>query len=131
MRETGNLLRRTHGAGILSERILPSLPDLSVVDSVRNPEEARVLRRETNLRLIVFDAPLELRFDRAMNRGRLESATTLEEFKIQDALEQTQDESALQLQACKELADKEIVNDGNLQTLYDQVHTVLADWMGE
>ncbi|MBN1587757.1 MAG: AAA family ATPase [Candidatus Omnitrophica bacterium] len=130
MREYGNALRKAEGPGVLSERILPSLRDKSIVDSIRNPEEARVLERNTEFRFFLVDAPAELRFERAMERGRMENASTLGEFLAQEALESSRDPNALQLHACRKMVLQEWTNAGDLSLLYKQVDSALSDWYG-
>ena len=122
----GNELRGTGGAGVLAERILPRLGARDVVDSIRNPAEVEVLRRLPGFILIGVDAPLELRFSRAVSRGRPGDGPTLEEFRSKEARENSPDPSRQQLARTFALADRTLSNDATLEILRDGVVRMLA-----
>ena len=113
----GNELRRDGGPGVLAERILARLGDRDVVDSIRNPAEVGVLRRIPHFVLLGVRAPLELRFRRALARGRPGDPQTLADFREREAQENTRDPLAQRLAATFELADHVVDNDGSLDTL--------------
>jgi len=123
----GNELRRVGGPGVLAERILPRLGPRDVVDSVRNPAEVRVLRRIPYFVLLGVTAPMELRFRRALARGRPGDPPTLEGFREREAQENTLDPHAQRLAATLELADHVVGNDGSLAGLRRGIDALLHD----
>lgn len=92
-------LRLKNGPGILAELAIKKIMllgeklndyELVIIDSIRNPYEVVALRNtfKKYFYLIFVDAPLELRFKRAMERKREgESSLTFEEFKEKDEIE--------------------------------------------
>lgn len=125
---TGQQLRRQFGAGVLAERILPRLGPRAVVDSIRSPAEVAVLRRREDFRLLGIDAPTALRWKRAVERGRAGDAPSLEEFRLQEARENTQDPESQQVLAALALADEKLDNDGSLEELRRRVRGVVSSW---
>ena len=137
----GNELRTLGGPGVLAERILPrlhgalpgqrphgKLADLTgrdVVDSIRNPAEVEVLRRLPGFVLIGVDAPLEVRFARAVMRGRAGDGPTLEEFRAKEARENSPDPSRQQLARTFAMADHTLSNEGSLEELHRRVELLL------
>ena len=121
----GNELRRQGGAGVLAERILPRLGRRDVVDSIRNPSEVEVLRRLGSFVLLGVVAPIELRFDRARNRGRAGDPDTLARFREREEQENTTDPHAQRLAATLALADLVLSNGGSLEDLEREIERVL------
>ena len=66
----GNDLRRNFGSDILAKRTIAKLqPDRNyVVDSIRNPAEARALLDTGKMALVYVTAPAEKRFERMKAR---------------------------------------------------------------
>lgn len=122
----GVQLRARGGPGALAERILPALKGRAVVDSIRNPGEVAVLRALPRFALIGVDAPLPLRFERSLRRGRAGDGTTLEEFARKEARENSTTEAGQQLLATLALADILIDNDGPLEVMHDRLRQALA-----
>src|SRR5438876_1820154 len=77
--QTGNELRRLHGPAVLAQRILERLDDDKnyVIDSIRNPAEVETFRRAKHFRLIHVEAPVAVRFQRTVRRGRENDPSTL------------------------------------------------------
>jgi len=117
----GNALRRRHGADILARRVMKKVRGRTVIDSIRNSREVAFLRKQKGFVLVAVDAPVELRYERALRRGRAESAATLEEFVAKEKLELAGGTSGQQLRRCLDLADVTIVNDGSLRALHRQI----------
>ena len=121
----GNELRRDGGPGVLAERILPRLGERDVVDSIRNPAEVAVLRRIPHFVLLGVRAPIELRFRRALARGRRGDPQTLAGFEEREAQENTHDPVAQRLAATFELADHVVDNEGGLERLRRDLDALL------
>ena len=121
----GNLLREEGGPGILATRILPRLGDRDVVDSIRSPGEVSVLRGLPSFVLLAVRAPVELRFRRALSRGRPGDPRSLDEFEARERQENAADPWSQQLDATFRLADHVLDNGGDLDRLRRQVERFL------
>jgi dephospho-CoA kinase len=117
----GNALRRRYGADVLARRVMKKVRARTVIDSIRNAREVAFLRQQKGFVLVAVEAPVELRFERARQRGRAESAGTLEEFVAKEKQEMRGGTSGQQIRHCLDLADVTIVNDGSLQALHRQI----------
>jgi len=125
MIRAGNTLRRSFGADVLARRTLKRIRGRSVIDSIRNPSEVEHLRTHPGFILLTVDAPAAIRFSRVLKRGRIESASTLEEFSAKEKEEMSADSTSQQLHACMALADHTIINDGTLEDLHRQLEIFL------
>jgi len=125
MIRTGNLMRQKATADILARLVAKRIAGKTVIDSIRNPKEVEFFRSQENFILLAIDAPAELRFERVKQRGREESASSLQEFLAKEAEEMGTDESSQQLLACMNMADHTILNDGTLEEL----HTKLEEFL--
>jgi dephospho-CoA kinase len=121
----GNGLRRKHGADVLARRVMKKVLGPTVIDSIRNTREVAFLRRRRDFLLIAVDAPVELRYERARKRGRLESASSLEEFAAKEEEEMTGGASGQQLARCLGMADVTVRNDGSLAALHRRIEEIL------
>lgn len=129
MIETGNAIRARFGPGGLAMKLADRLvADRNyVVDSVRHPAEVEVLRSRTNrFQLLWVTADEQVRFERLRARGRVGDPTTLERLlELENRELGSDDPSAQQLLAVRELADFRLENDGSLADLHAQIQTVL------
>jgi dephospho-CoA kinase len=123
---TGTSLREKHGDGVLAERILPKLGERSVVDSIRNPGEIRVLRSLPGFHLLGIDAPIALRFERSSRRGRTGDGGTLQDFARKEALEKSSHGPGQQLDTCFSMADLVVENDQSLEELHRRITEALT-----
>jgi dCMP deaminase len=129
MIETGNALRAAEGPGALALRLLAKLlPDQNyVIDSIRHPAEVEVLRsRGGHFRMIWVDAPESVRLERMRARARPGDPATLEDLHRLEGLELGSDDpSAQQLLAVRDLADFQIENTAELASLHEAVQRAL------
>lgn len=121
----GNSLRQAYGPDVLARRVMAKVKGKAVIDSIRNPEEVRFLKKQKNFVLLAINAPAELRFSRVKKRGRMESASTLEEFLAKEAEERTRDKKGQRLHLCLKMADWTVVNDGSLDSFYAKLEKFL------
>lgn len=122
--ETGTRLREKAGLGVLAERTLAKLStDRNyVVDSIRNPEEVRVLRRRNDFYLIKVTAPRPVRFRRIKARRRESDPRTLRQFiRVEEREFGSRNPAAQQLLKTEKMATLSIDNRGNLKTLREEV----------
>ena len=120
LREVGNELRRTGGAGVLAQRLLRRLGDgaLHIVDSIRNPAEVADLRSLEGFVLVSVDAAARVRYERLVARDRAGDPTTWERFQELEEMELASDDpTTQQLLATQALADIVLMNDGSLTEL--------------
>ncbi|MBI3990743.1 MAG: AAA family ATPase [Candidatus Omnitrophica bacterium] len=123
--QLGNELRKDGGPGILAKMLKGKIGNKDIVDSVRNPAEIKELSGEPGFILIGVDAPVELRFQRAVKRKRQGDGFTLQEFKEKEAKENSDLPEAQQLNKCLELADARIINDKTLDVLYENIDKII------
>ncbi len=127
--KTGNELRERLGSSILAERILAKLePDKNyVIDSIRNPEEIKVLQKRKDFFLLSIEAPAELRFERVKARKRENDPQSIEEFmKVEERENANMNPAFQNLLACREAADIHVENTGALEELASKIDLVLG-----
>lgn len=125
--ETGTGLREKEGLAVLAERTIVKLKSDRnyVIDSIRNPEEVKALRKISDFSLLLVAAPRKIRFARVRKRGRENDPRTLKEFIRNEEREfKSSNPAAQQLIACERLSDAKIDNGGNLETLREKVRKV-------
>ena len=125
---TGNELRQKFGPGVLAERILKHIEyDKNyVIDSIRNPAEVTVLRHAQHFRLVLVEAPIEVRFERSVLRSRESDPITFEKFVELETRESAGDETSQNLIQVELLADETLHNDGPLDRLHPKVDELAA-----
>lgn len=125
----GDDLRRRFGKGILGKRIYEEIQknknNLVIIDSLRNLEEVNELRKLKNFNLIFVDAPVELRYKRALERKRITDHISLEEFKRVEEKEEKGINTLMKMEDCYKNADFKIINDSDLKTLYKKIEEIL------
>jgi dephospho-CoA kinase len=130
--QMGNDLREKHGpdalAGLMAEMISRMKGDNFVVDSIRNPAEVERLKKLPGFVLFGINAPVQMRFQRAMIRGRLENASTLEEFQVQEKKEMSEVSHGQRLHECMKMIDLLIVNDGSIDDLHRKLDILLVNF---
>jgi dephospho-CoA kinase len=124
---TGQELRLESGPGVLAERILARLEREAVVDSIRHPEEVRVLRGRSDFVLVGIDAPIEIRWRRARRRGREGDADELAEFRAQEERENADRPESQQLRRTLALSDRVVLNDGTLEDLRERIGILVEE----
>jgi dCMP deaminase len=126
--EAGTRLREREGLGVLAERTLKKLStDRNyVVDSIRNPEEVKVLRRRSDFFLLNVSAPRSARFDRVKKRKRENDPRTLSEFvRLEEKEFRGENPAGQQIFATEKHADAVISNAASLEDLRERVRTIV------
>ena len=123
--KTGNRLREDFGPDVLARRILKRIETDAIIDSIRNPHEIQHLQSHPNFILIALDAPVEIRYERAQERGRNESAASLQAFIQKESEEMTVQATAQQLNTCMQMANYTVINDGTLVDLHTKLEAFL------
>ncbi len=126
MRKVGNELREQYGPSILAIMTKKKIRyNKVVIDSIRNKYEVLELQQLPDFYLIALDAPLEVRFKRAMTRGRQENAVSIETFQLLEEKEKSKNSNAQNIDQCMNLADFHIYNDGTLEELHRKIDHIL------
>jgi dCMP deaminase len=129
MIEAGRSIRAAEGPGALARRLLPKLVGNRnyAVDSIRHPAEVEVLRStDQQFQLIWVDADEAVRFTRLRGRGRSGDPETVDEFRSLEGQElESDDPIGQQLLAVRALADATLANDGSIDQLHEEVHSLL------
>jgi dephospho-CoA kinase len=123
--QKGNQLRQEQGADILARRVMEKIEGKAVIDSIRNLFEIEFFWKQEGFILLAIDAPVEIRYTRAIERGRNESASTLEEFIAKEEEEMRQSEKGQQLEACIQAADYRVTNEGSLEDFFKKLERFL------
>ena len=128
LQDLGDSLRRSHGSGILAERVrsrMAALPGGSnvVLEGIKNVAEVRELRRWGNFTLIALDTPFEQRQQRVMDRARPGDPKSRAEFEALDKRDRGEGEPewGQGVDRCIEEADIPIDNSGSIEDLYTQL----------
>ena len=123
----GNELRTKNRPSILADLVIKNIKAKGnyVIDSIRNPFEVKALRKLSGFILIGIDAPVEIRFKRAIARKRPGDPETLEEFVEKERKENITDPANQQLENCLKLADTVIVNDSTIEELHKKLDLAL------
>jgi len=122
----GNHLRNKFGPDILAKRVIERVQGKAIIDSIRNPKEVAHLKKQKSFLLLAIDAPVEIRYNRVIKRGRQESVDSLQEFIAKEAEEMSTKESGQQLQNCMKMADIVIINDGCLEDFHKKLEEFLC-----
>jgi len=125
----GNELREKNGSNILVriiiERIKAAGETDSLIESIRNSEEVKELKKEKGFVMVAIDAPIELRFERIQKRKREDDKVSFEEFHSIEQKQRKGSESMQQLDKVIEMADYKIINDGTLEQLHYKLEDLL------
>ena len=127
--EAGRELRATYGPAVLAERILARLAPNKhyVIDSIRHPAEVEALRSREGFVLVAVEAPLEVRFERNLERGREAEAQSLEAFRtLEEAELESSETEGQQLIRCEEMADHVVVNDSTLEVFHERIDRLVG-----
>ena len=127
-----NELRSKFGLSVLAKRVIEKFRPKKdyVIDSIRNPEEVKALKEGNNFMLLNIQAPLELRFQRLINRKERKEtdAKTLEEFKANEAREMKSSNPAnQQIRKCIEMSDITIRNDATIESFHKKLEKALKN----
>jgi dCMP deaminase len=127
--EAGRELRVTYGPAVLAERILARLAPNKhyVIDSIRHPAEIEALRSRDGFVLVAVEAPLEVRFERNLERGREAEAQSLEAFRtLEEAELESSETEGQQLIRCEEMVDHIVANDSTLEVFYERIDRLVG-----
>ncbi|MGH9519980.1 MAG: deaminase [Terriglobales bacterium] len=128
----GNALRKDFGRDVLAVRTRERIqPDRNyVVDSIRHPDEVGALRRLPDFHLLHIEAPVQVRFQRARQRGDARTPASFDQFVNLERQEQAGvDPEAQNLPAVAAMADAVVINDGSVEQLYARGDAAIKEWL--
>lgn len=122
-------LRNQHGLDYIARLGLSKFKGQNlIVTSIRNPAEPQPFRDADDFVLIAIDAPVEMRWKRAIERARgKEGNMTLAQFQEQEKITRQGSSSGQRIDDVMGTADYIIQNDGTLEQLHQKLDTVLAE----
>ena len=123
----GNELREKNRPAVLADLTVKKIKDKNnyVIDSIRNPFEIKALRKLNKFTLIGIDAPVKMRFRRAVARNRQGDPETLEEFIEKERRENINNSTNQQLENCLKAADKVIINDSTIEEFHKKIDLII------
>lgn len=134
LQDVGDLLRKHAGNGVLAARTVEAIKETSDfnigVDSIRNPDEIRILKEILGTKFIGVDATYERCFENMKIRGRDGDPTTWEEFLRLAQRDRgiNQETNGQQVGACLELAQPHVIlNDSTLEILRQRIDAELIN----
>lgn len=99
-----------------------------VIESIRTPGEAEMLKTKGNFFLFAVDAAPELRYERISLRASETDNVSYETFIANEQREMTSNDPNKQnLKKCIELADCTLMNNGSIEELYSDLILVLQN----
>lgn len=119
--------REEKGNGYLAQGMVTKISGNTVISGIRNMTEVSVFRDNLGerFRLVGVETPLEVRYERAQERGRVGDNISLEQFKLEDEKERSSVSGSHEVSIVIESADKVIQNDGTMEDLYKKVDDFL------
>jgi dephospho-CoA kinase len=124
----GTELSKKHGSDYLARHFLDYPDKTLVITGMREVGQLDFLKNKSNFILIAIDADPQIRFERAIKRGKAGEAKDVEEFVSREKKENSGDH-AQRLFECMPLADYTITNNGTIEELHQKVDKILNQIM--
>ena len=129
LQEVGGQLRQEFGSEVLAKRtwidVCRSGGQRAVIDSIRGKEEVEFLKTIPGFYLLAIEANPKIRFQRMVERGINSDPKTWEEFLKTEERDKTGD--GRNIQACLEMADFKIENNGTIEKLQKKIEKILKN----
>lgn len=130
----GNQMRSESGPGVLAKKTISRMqPGKNyVVDSIRNPEEAKSLLELPNFTLLYITASPKIRFERMKNRRRegdprsYESFLSIEKRELDGGAEHHQ-----RLSDTFALSSRKLLNEASFRDFHSSIDSLLAELSAE
>lgn len=126
-----NDLRAKHGPSFIVEELYKEALQKNtncIIESIRTPGEAEVLKTKGNFYLIAVDAPAEMRYERIVKRASETDHISYETFIDNEKREFTSTDPTKQnLQKCIEMADFVVSNEKDTKYLFQQIEQLLIN----
>ncbi|MEN8252129.1 MAG: AAA family ATPase [Patescibacteria group bacterium] len=128
LQKLSTVIRQTYGedtlAKVMAEDAKKDDAEIIVIDGVRRLDDIKYLKELPEFKLVYVDADIKVRHERINERSENvdDQTKTFEEF-----VEESKDESEVQIIGLKEHADMIINNDGDISELYKQVDNLVEE----
>jgi len=126
MNVTANKLRADNHPAIIAELLVKDAEKdggHAVIESIRTPGEANLLRKFKNFRLLAVNANSKVRYDRVVTRGSSTDKIPYEQFVAEEEREMTStDPNKQNISKCFEMADDIIDNNGTPEELREKLN---------
>lgn len=130
MSQLANSLRAANHPAILAEKLLEEAQKdggLAIIESIRTPGEAELLRKFDNFQLLAVTADSKTRYERAVLRGSSTDKISYDQFKEQEEVEMSStDPNKQNIAKCIQLSDAVLQNDTTVDKLQAQLYEYLA-----
>ncbi len=125
-----NEKRKERGPGYLASLAIQKVNGNSVISGLRNPSEVDILRAEfkDNFICIAIEAPIDIRYVWAKNRGRIGDSISFEQFKKEEEVERQGNRDSQQVDAVIKMADKLVINDSTKENLINKVNEIVKEY---
>ncbi|MDQ5893311.1 MAG: dephospho-CoA kinase [Patescibacteria group bacterium] len=117
-------MRDEQGGDILVKIALENHPDNVVLSGLRAVDEIYTLKKLGG-KVVALNAPMDKRFEWAKIRGRIGDHISFEDFKaIENKEYSDKDKNSQNVAPVMALADYEVMNDGNLDSLFKKLDAI-------
>lgn len=125
-------MRSLHGNDYIDEEIVKVLKENTVISAFRNVREVDFFRKKfgKNFVLLAVEAPLEMRFQRILERHREGDAMTFDQFCREEECERQSASGAYEMDKVLAIADERIKNISTKQALFNRVDIFLKQSFG-
>ncbi len=122
-------MRALHGNRFPAEEIVRRITGNAVVSGLRNLSAVDFLNKHfgRNFLLLAIDAPVELRYARALARKRPGDVTSFEQFKKEEDRERRDDVGAHEMDKVLAAADMVIENNGTAEAFFKNLDELLVE----
>jgi len=137
LQDVGNDLRENFGGSVLVDKLVDRIKkeDFVVIDGVRNPLEIQAIKNSLNGKIVNISAYKNRRVERYLERAKVrgEDDASITSFKKIDArdLGQGESNSGQQVQACIDLADFSLKNNGSIDDFQQNCKEMLDNFFFE
>jgi dephospho-CoA kinase len=126
--ELGTQIAKEYGADYLAKVLVDKIENTGVISGMRQMMQIEYLQKHSLLFLISVDADPAIRFTRSKERGKLGEAATIEEF-VKNELDENSGHHVQRLFECMQQANFHLKNDGDLNSLYRQLDTIVNPYV--
>ncbi len=128
-RKTADSLRNKFGNDVFAIKMVKKIKNVDakgfIITSFRHPGEVSVIRTACpDFQLISVDAPIELRYERIVQRGKIADSVSLEEFKAQEEAENVSGDVGMRIRETMVLADTKVINTTGFDGLKKQLNNI-------
>ena len=121
-------MRKKYGNGYPSEETINRIKGDTVISGVRNSEEVRIFREKLgkDFKLVAVEAPLEVRYSWAKERGRIGDDVSFERFKTEEEVDRSSDSGSHEVDLIINQSDFKIINNAGKKELFNEVDKIIS-----